>query len=224
MSFEIEAEFFRGLLGEAGIRPKRLLVVGCGEGVEVAKLGRVTGATSFGVDLVVDRAHAAPGVCLVRADARALPFRDGAFEAVYCYHVLEHVPGPRRAVTEARRMLVPDGLGYFGTPNRNRLVGYVGGRATTLEKLQWNLHDWGRRLTGRWSNEQGAHAGFSRRQLALLLRESFAVVESVDLSYYQAKYPKLAGFWRFTTRLGLATFLAPSVYFRTRCRADAPGR
>ena len=224
MSFGVEARFFHDLLSEAGVRPKRLLVVGCGEGVEVTELGRVTGATSFGVDLVAAPAHVAPGVCLVRADARALPFRDGVFEAVYCYHVLEHVPGPGRAVAEARRMLAPDGLGYFGTPNRDRLVGYVGGRATTWEKFRWNVQDWGRRLTGRWSNEQGAHAGFSRGQLGRLLRESFAVVESVDLSYYQAKYPKIAGFWRLMTRLGLAAFLAPSVYFRTRCRAGAPGR
>jgi len=224
VSFGVEAEFFRRLMSEAGVRPKRLLVVGCGAGVEVGELGQATGATSFGVDLVADAAHVAPGVFLVRADARALPFRDGAFEAVYCYHVLEHVPGPSRAVAESRRTLAADGLGYFGTPNRDRLVGYIGGRATTWQKFRWNAVDWGRRLRGRWSNEQGAHAGFSRGQLARLLSESFPVVESVDLSYYQAKYPRIAGFWRLMSRLGLAAFLAPSVYFRTRCRAGVPGR
>lgn len=224
MSFGFEAEFFRRLMNEAGVRPTRLLVVGCGSGVEVAELGRATGATSFGVDLVADPAYVAPGVCLVRADARALPFRDGAFEAIYCYHVLEHVPRPGSAVAEARRALAPEGLGYFGTPNRDRFVGYIGGRATTWEKLRWNVHDWGSRLRGRWSNEQGAHAGFSRRELAALLRESFPVVESVDLPYYLAKYSKIAGFWRLMNRLGLAAFLAPSVYFRTRCRGGAPER
>lgn len=224
MSFGFEAEFFRGLMSESGLRPRRLLVVGCGPGVEVAELGRATGATCFGVDLVADAAHAAAGVHLVRADARALPFRNGAFEAIYCYHVLEHVPGPAGAVAEARRALAPDGIGYFGTPNRDRLAGYIGGRATTWEKVRWNAADWSRRLRGRWSNEAGAHAGFSRGELGRLLRSSFPVVESVDLSYYQAKYPKLAGFWRLMSRLGLAAFLAPSVYFRTRCSGGAPGR
>jgi SAM-dependent methyltransferase len=224
MSFGFEAEFFRSLMNEASVRPRRLLVVGCGAGVEVVSLGQATGASVVGVDLTVDRAWARPGVHLVRADARALPFRAGTFDAVYCYHVLEHVPEPDRAVAETRRALTPDGFGYFGTPNRDRLVGYIGGRATMWEKLRWNAADWGRRLRGRWSNESGAHAGFSRRGLSNLLRQSYPVVESVDLSYYMAKYSRIAGFWRLMFRLGFAAFLAPSVYFRTRCQAGSPHR
>jgi SAM-dependent methyltransferase len=224
VSFEFEAEFFRGLMEDAGVRPKRLLVVGCGEGVEVARLGEVTGATVVGVDLVVESAWNRPGVHLVRADARRLPFRDGGFDAVYCYHVLEHIPQPERAIHETRRMLNADGAGYFGTPNRTRLLGYLGGRATTWEKLRWNVADWSRRLQGRWSNEQGAHAGFSRAELSRLLSEAFAQVESVDLPYYQSKYSRIAGLWRLMFRLGFAAFVTPSVYFRTRCRTGAPGR
>jgi hypothetical protein len=93
------------------------------------------------------------------------------------------------------------------------MVGYIGGRATTMDKLRWNLADWGRRLTGRWSNEQGAHAGFDARELAGMLARSFRHVRDVSLRYYARKYPGLTRFWTVSFRLGLGRFLAPSVYF-----------
>src|SRR5207248_4800832 len=102
-------------------RPRRLLVVGCGPGEEMAMLARETGAVAFGIDISVDRRSRAPGVHLVRADARRLPFRNAAFGAVYCFHVLEHVPGPKTAVAEAHRVLQAGSGGYFGTPNKSRL-------------------------------------------------------------------------------------------------------
>lgn len=215
MSFEFESDFFHELLVESGARPRRVLVIGCGAGAEVAHIARATGAAVTGVDLEVDPRWQTPEAALARADARRLPFQDASFDAVYCYHVLEHVPGPEAAVREARRVLAPGGLGCFGTPNKSRLVGYIGGRATTWEKLAWNAVDWGRRLTGRWSNEQGAHAGFTDHELMRLLQREFTRVESISLPYYLGKYPRLAGLWRASFRLGFARFLAPSVYFRT---------
>ncbi len=221
MSFRFEAEFFRALMAEAGVEPRRLLVIGCGSGVEVAHLAEATGALVVGFDLVVDPAWKRPGVQLLRADALRLPFRDRSFDVVYCYHVLEHVGLPAQAIAEARRVLTESGAGYFGTPNRNRIVGYIGGRGSAGQKAWWNVVDWGRRLQGRWSNEQGAHAGFSRAELGRLLGASFPSVESVDKNYYAGKYPGLAGLWRLVFRLGFASFLAPSVYFVTRCRQAA---
>jgi SAM-dependent methyltransferase len=214
VSFDFEARFFRELLARSGVAPRRVLVIGCGAGVEVGHIARATGAAAVGVDLEVDARAASTGAALGRADARALPFRDGAFDAVYCYHVLEHVPDPGRAVREARRVLRDDGLAYFGTPNKSRLVGYAGGRATGWEKVAWNAKDYWRRLTGRWDNAKGAHAGFTDGELARLLGATFPDVESVALTYYLGKYPRLAGLWRASYRFGLARFLAPSVYFR----------
>lgn len=223
-NFGFEAEFFRGLMNEVGVKPKIMLVIGCGAGVEVAHLADATQSLVIGIDLEVDPQWKRPGVQLLRADAQRLPFRDGAFDAVYCYHVLEHVPQPPKAIAEAHRALAKPGAGYFGTPNKARFVGYIGGRATTFEKVWWNLIDWGRRLQGRWSNEQGAHAGFTRAELSRLLSASFPQVESVDLPYYRGKYPKLAGFWSNMFQIGFANFLAPSVYFRTRGGTDRAGR
>lgn len=218
MSFEGEARFFCGLL-PPGRPPRRVLVVGCGDGVEAAHIARETGASVAGIDFGVSASARRPGVHLVRADARAMPFRDGEFDALYCYHVLEHVPGPGRAVAEARRVLASGGLAFFGTPNKSRLVGYIGGRATTWEKVRWNLADWGRRLTFRWSNERGAHAGFAADELGRLLGGAFGGVREVSVPYYAAKYPRLATFWTRSFRLGIGRWFAPSVYF---VASDAP--
>lgn len=222
MSFEFEARFFADLLRRQNMAPRLILVVGCGAGVEVDHLAAVTGAPVVGLDLAVDPRHRGPGVHLLCADARALPFRDDSVQAVYCFHVLEHVPDPARAVSEARRVLDARGLAYFGTPNKSRLVGYVGGRATLRQKVVWNLVDWWKRLRGQWENRRGAHAGFTDRELAALLAKRFGCVESVSLPYYLGKYPGLAGFWRTSFRLGLHRFLTPSVYFSAT--GDANGR
>jgi SAM-dependent methyltransferase len=214
MSFDFEAKFFQNLLAEIGSRPKRILIVGCGAGEEVGEMAHAAGAMVIGVDLDVDPARSRPGARVLRADARQLPFRAGAFDALYCYHVLEHVPGPETAVREARRVLDADGVGFFGTPNKARLVGYIGGRATTWEKIRWNLADWGQRLRGRFENARGAHAGFTDRELGGLLAGSFARVEPVSLPYYLGKYPRLEKLWRTFFKLGMSRFVIPSVYFR----------
>ncbi|MBI5711646.1 MAG: methyltransferase domain-containing protein [Candidatus Eisenbacteria bacterium] len=223
MSFDFEARFFQRMLAGRPSPARRVLVVGCGDGSEVAHIAGATGATTIGLDLGVDARARRPGIHLLRADARRLPFRDGTFDALYCYHVLEHVPGPQHAVAESRRVLASSGMGFFGTPNRSRLAGYLGGRATTWEKVKWNLADWGKRFAGRWSNEQGAHAGFTGRELARLAAGVFARVESVSLPYYVAKYPKLGAFVRASFRLGLAGFLMPSVYVRATVEDTASG-
>ncbi len=167
---------------------------------------------------MVDSAARGEDTGLVRADARSLPFRPGTFDAVYCYHVLEHIPGPERAVSEARRVLADGGMAFFGVPNKSRWVGYLGGRATWPQKVQWNFADYRRRLTGQWTNEQGAHAGFTEHELESLLHESFAAVQAVSRRYYQRKFPHLQRYWPSVERIGLARFLAPSVYFRTGAR------
>jgi SAM-dependent methyltransferase len=212
MSFESESAFFVEVLRMRRLTPRRVLIVGCGDGTEARHIARATGASVTGLDLRVDPGNAGGGVSLMCGDGRRLPLRAGVFDAIYCYHVLEHIPGPEAAVAEMRRVLAPGGLGFFGTPNRSRLVGYLGGRDKLGLKVLWNLVDWKMRLTGRWSNEQGAHAGFTTRGLAELVGSAFPVVEDVSLPYYLAKYRHIGGVWRALHRSGLSQLVEPSVY------------
>jgi SAM-dependent methyltransferase len=213
MSFDWEAEFFSGLLRERGATPKRVLIVGCGDGTEANHIARASGTSVTGIDLEVEEQSDQPGVQLLLADASRLPFRDGAFDALYCYHVLEHVQDPPGVIGEAHRVLARDSVAFFGTPNRARLLGYMGARATLAHKIRFNLNDWGHRLRGRWSNAQGAHAGFTSKELAGLLAGSFPVVHEQALGYYEAKYPKHQRACQLLFRSGFARLVAPSVYF-----------
>ena len=52
------------------------------------------------------------------ADMRDLPLPDDSFASVVSVQSIEHVPDPERALAEVRRVLEPDGVAVFVTPNR----------------------------------------------------------------------------------------------------------
>jgi ubiquinone/menaquinone biosynthesis C-methylase UbiE len=101
------------LLDAVGLRAgMRLLDVCCGPGfVTLAAAAR--GAGAVGADLTAAmfaatrRAH--PELEFRAADAQALPFPAGSFDAVVCSFGILHLPEPRRGVAEAFRVLKPGG-------------------------------------------------------------------------------------------------------------------
>jgi SAM-dependent methyltransferase len=95
------------------VRPgDRVLDVACGTGIvarrAAARGAKVVGADLNGQMLAVARA-AEPAIEWIEADATALPFPDGAFDAVLCQQGLQFMPDPAAAVTEMRRVLAPGG-------------------------------------------------------------------------------------------------------------------
>jgi ubiquinone/menaquinone biosynthesis C-methylase UbiE len=116
-----QAEHWRHRLIADGTRLEpgtRLLEVGTGVGAVLAVLGQeFPGLDLTGVDiepkqLEYARAHlgrAGVEASLVQADALALPFEDESFDHVWMMWFLEHVADPVAVLTEARRVLVPDG-------------------------------------------------------------------------------------------------------------------
>jgi SAM-dependent methyltransferase len=86
-----------------------ILEVGCGEGFVLRHLREQLGPRDLaGLDyrpaaLAVARTLV-PGVPLQVADARHLPYRDGAFDLVLCLEVLEHLVEPSVALAELRRV------------------------------------------------------------------------------------------------------------------------
>lgn len=194
---------------------RRLLVVGCGSGIEAAILAKELSAEVVGVDLDATFDPAAAHVVdLRRGDATSLEFEDGTFDFVFSYHALEHIPDYRKALEEMKRVLAEGGAYCVGTPNRSRLVGYLGSKdATAWQKISWNFIDWSARARGKFRNECGAHAGFFSGELRGELQKVFSRVEEITLPYYQQVYRRHGALVNLLSGSGLGRFLFPSVYF-----------
>jgi ubiquinone/menaquinone biosynthesis C-methylase UbiE len=190
-----------------------VLVVGCGAGHEAGVLAREFESNAIGIDMgdefAFDNHGSAPAKLMIM-DARELQFPDGTFDLVYSFHALEHIPGPERALKEMARVLRSGGMYLIGTPNKKRLVGYVGSATTTRNKILWNLKDFAKRVKGQWSNEDGAHAGFTQHELMELCRAAFGGNPiSVADTYYEKIYGRLASGIRGAH---LSSLVYPCVY------------
>ena len=119
------------LLDAAGVHAgSRVLDVATGPG-GVAAAAAARGAQSVvGADLsprmVALAASLHPGVEFREADAEALPFDAGAFDAVVSNFGVGHFPRPERAVAEFARVLASGGMAavtWWEVPARNRVNG-----------------------------------------------------------------------------------------------------
>lgn len=152
----IEEELILRLIGP--VSGKRVLDVGCGDGVLSVRLAQA-GADVTGLDneprmLAAARCRANEAglkVAFVKGDAQSLPFADSAFDIVVAVTVLCFVPVPPRAVREMARVLRPGGRLVIGELGRysiwaakRRIAGWFGSKtwrvarfrtASDLEKL-----------------------------------------------------------------------------------------
>lgn len=105
------------LLDHARLFPSaKVLDAGCGPGY-VAAGAKLLGADVEGIDFsagMIEQAKTQfPGIEFSIADVEDLPMRDETFDAVLCNIVLFHVTDPERGMSEARRVLKPDGRFVF---------------------------------------------------------------------------------------------------------------
>ena len=108
-----------------GYRGRRVLEVGCGAGVDLARFAK-GGAEVVGVDLAssaIDLARANFGQQGLSgefrvADGEALPFPESSFDFVFAHGVVQYTTNPQRLVDECRRVLKPGGEAVFQVYNR----------------------------------------------------------------------------------------------------------
>ncbi len=162
------------------LRDRAVIDVGCGGGLlseGMAALGaRVTGIDLSDKALGVARLHLLESGQHV--DYRQIAAEDmaaahsGAFDAVTCLEMLEHVPDPASIVAACAQLVKPGGQVFFSTINRNpkAYLFAVLGAEYILKLLPKGTHDYARFLR---PAELARHC----RQAGL------AVVEIVGMSY-----------------------------------------
>jgi ubiquinone/menaquinone biosynthesis C-methylase UbiE len=117
-----EGEYFRvrraavlAAIGTELADARAVLDLGCGNGAYAGELAaRAAAARIVGADLSPEmlrqaRRRLGARIPLLRADATALPFRQGSFDLVFMSHVLLLVPDIERCVAEVSRCLTPGG-------------------------------------------------------------------------------------------------------------------
>lgn len=92
----------------------RVLDLGCGVGHSFHELAP---RETVGVDISAEALAGQDRETHV-ADMRALPFGDDTFASVLSVQSIEHVPDAERVLAEVVRVLAPDGVAVFVTPNR----------------------------------------------------------------------------------------------------------
>ncbi|MEX2643136.1 MAG: class I SAM-dependent methyltransferase [Acetobacterales bacterium] len=100
------------------LRRRSELLDGLGQVLHVAPEGPVERVLRGAVRNRYVSIDLAPEHVMAQADITRLPFRDASFDAVYCSHVMEHVPDDRTALAEMRRVLRPGGWAVFQVPVR----------------------------------------------------------------------------------------------------------
>jgi ubiquinone/menaquinone biosynthesis C-methylase UbiE len=117
-----------GLLGD--VRGKTIADAGCGTGRYALALAD-RGARVAGLDLstaMLGKARGKDGtgrVCWIAGDAETPPLRDGLFDAVLAFLVIQHLQGWRPALAEWLRLLRPGGRLLVATTSRTRIRGHL---------------------------------------------------------------------------------------------------
>lgn len=139
---------------------KRVLDAGCGKG----RFARVFAAEHpsaliTGMDIAEAMLrHAPAGVRRCAGSLTELPFRDGAFDALYATESLEHAVAIETAVAELCRVVKPGGL---------------------IAIIDKNAEQWGKLQTPEWEK------WFRPRELEKLLARHCSEVSSRFISYWE---------------------------------------
>ncbi len=150
--YRARSELLRVALQKYVGQPQRTLDVGSADGPSVGWLSDVGHKVSLDID---PRGLDRGGVCGSVLD---LPFRDGSFDVVTAFDVIEHCAPEQRAMAELRRVLAPGG----------RLLASV-----PAYQWAWTQHD----------VDNGHHRRYTRKRLVAAFEGSGFRVERVTYAF-----------------------------------------
>ncbi len=181
----------------AGLSGKRVLDVGCGGGI-LSEAMAFRGAEVTGIDmgeapLSVARLHQLEsGVKVeyrqitVEALAEEMP---GAFDAVTCMEMLEHVPDPASAIAACARLVKPGGKVFFSTLNRNPksyLLAILGAEYL-LRLLPKGTHDYAKFIRPSEMESWARRGGLQVKELTGMsynpLSRQYSLGRNIDVNY-----------------------------------------
>jgi 2-polyprenyl-6-hydroxyphenyl methylase / 3-demethylubiquinone-9 3-methyltransferase len=180
-----------------GLQGKRVLDVGCGGGL-LSEGMATRGAQVTGIDLSekplgVARLHLLESgrqvdyrMISVESLAAEMP---GAFDAVTCLEMLEHVPDPASIVAACAALVRPGGQVFFSTLNRNpkSYLFAVIGAEYVLRMLPRGTHDFARFIKPselmRWCKQAGLEPAEVTGMTYNPLTGRYALGRDTDVNY-----------------------------------------
>ncbi len=180
-----------------GLSGKHVLDVGCGGGLlsegMAARGAKVTGIDLSEKPLGVARLHLLESG--QKVDYRKISAEQmaaempGAFDAVTCLEMLEHVPDPASIVASCARLVKPGGQVFFSTINRNpkAYLFAVIGAEYVLQMLPRGTHDFARFIKPsemtRWCKQSGLEPDELTGMTYNPLTRHYALGRDTDVNY-----------------------------------------
>jgi 2-polyprenyl-6-hydroxyphenyl methylase/3-demethylubiquinone-9 3-methyltransferase len=189
------------IAGQCTLAGARVLDVGCGGGILADAMAR-RGAHVLGIDLAdkplkVAELHAleadTPNIDYRLVSAEALADEmPGAFDAVTCMEMLEHVPDPSSIVNACARLARPGGHVFFSTINRNpkSFAFAIVGAEYVLGLLPKGTHEYARFIRpselAAWCRRSGLHVHTIRGMQYNPLTQRYWLSDDASVNYLVA--------------------------------------
>ena len=177
-----------------------ILDVGAGAGIVEAMNFKGQVKRICGVDLdprIVKNEKLDEGVI---ANADNIPYEDNTFDVVFADNVMEHLFDPEPVFLEIQRVLKPEGLLLFKTPNRSHYMPFIA-RLTPHRFHQFVNKIRGRNIEDTFSTYYKAN---SFRQVCQLAKKTGFVSEKIDRIEGRPEY----------LRMTMITYLFGVIYER----------
>jgi len=119
--------WIKSILSLLDKKPKKILDYGCGTGILCPYIKAKFNSSYTGIDISKDMLKLAkakfPEAKLLQMDGESLKFKPNSFDAVIVFGSLHHVPDPKKAVMEIRKVLSSNGVLLISEPTSNRFIG-----------------------------------------------------------------------------------------------------